>query len=96
MPKQLSRNELLEIARFLNGIGNSLPTTRSERERAHELSSKIGSMALHLGQIEMKRNAISDYYHNSIAHPAIKQMSYERIEETYDRLVEQGKIKVGE
>lgn len=94
--QQLNRKELIEVGNFLNGVGNRMPTTQIERERAHQLAEKLYTMSLYLAQIEMKRNAISDHYHNSMAHPAIKQMSAERIEQTYDRLVEQGKITVGE
>lgn len=98
MTKELELNDydLADINSLLWAFSNSIPSTRQDRELARTLQDKIGTLRLYNANIEKKRQVISDHYHTSMVHPAIKQMSAERVEQTYDRLVEQGKITVGE
>ncbi|ASR80509.1 hypothetical protein SEA_TRIBBY_58 [Arthrobacter phage Tribby] len=94
--KQLSREDLANIAGLLMTVKNDLPINQAMRDVAAKYTEELYGMAAYLAYIDEKRIAISEYFHHSNLHPAIRQMSPDRVEQTYDRLVEQGKIKEGE
>ncbi|UYL87319.1 hypothetical protein SEA_BENITOANTONIO_56 [Arthrobacter phage BenitoAntonio] len=96
MATQLTPEDLSELHLLLRTLSNSVLITHSELESARELQDKISIIRSEAQETERKRNVISNYFHQSLAHPAIRQMSADRINQIYDRLVEVGKFKEGE
>ncbi|ASR84635.1 hypothetical protein PQB76_gp056 [Arthrobacter phage Cheesy] len=93
---ELGEAQLTVLLKTLHNAAMNRTTTAHEREQAASLAISVQKTLEYNSEIDRKRQAISEHYHNSIAHPAIRQMSPDRVEQTYDRLVEQGKIKEGE
>lgn len=94
--QDLSTEDIARIERLLRDVAMSWPATIADQKQAKEYADTFVEILFERNRIEHKREKISEYFHQSIAHPAIRQMSADRINQTYDRLVEQGKIKEGE